>query len=78
MSTDTSRNPALLTITGEIISIGDLPAEYAPEIIGVPHLMIHFGDRKVFLSGLTREECRACVPGFLDEVSLSIELGGAS
>lgn len=56
----------LLTLTGEVISIGDLPAEDAPRIAGVPHILLRMQDgRDLLISGLTQDECRALVPLFM-------------
>ena len=56
----------LLRLTGEVVSIGDMPADEVPNLEGVPHLLLRLSDgRDVVLSGLTREECRACVPAFM-------------
>lgn len=56
----------LLRLTGEVISIGDMPAEEVPLMAGVPHLLLRLADgRSVVLSGLTRDECEACMPAFM-------------
>lgn len=56
----------LLRLTGEVVSIGDMPADEVPKLEGVPHLLLRLSDgRDIVLSGLTREECRACVPAFM-------------
>ena len=50
----------LLRLTGEVVSIGDMPADEVPKLEGVPHLLLRLSDgRDIVLSGLTREECRA-------------------
>ena len=55
----------LLRLTGEVISIGDLPESEVPKIAGAPHLILRLRDgRDVLLSGLTREECASCVAAF--------------
>ena len=63
----------LLNLSGEIVSIGDLPEQDAPRIVGVPHIMIRRSDGSaVLISGLTQDECRACASAFMDSVSVSI------
>ena len=63
----------LLNLTGQIVSIGDLPAEEAPHIVGLPHIMVGLDDGRIILiSGLTQDECRACVPGFMEAVSIGV------
>lgn len=66
---------SLLELQGEIISIGDLAEEDAPKIIGVPHVLIRIegqSGRTVLLTGLTRDECRACAEAFAEQISLAI------
>lgn len=61
-----SHTQPLLTLSGEVISIGDLPADEAPPIVGVPHILLRMqDDRTLLISGLTPDECRALVPLFM-------------
>lgn len=63
----------LLALTGQIVSIGDLPADDAPHIVGLPHIMVRLDDgRDILISGLTQDECRACVPGLWEAVSIGV------
>ena len=56
----------LLRLTGEVISIGDMPEDEVPKMAGVPHLLLQLQDgRTVVLSGLTREECKDCIHAFM-------------
>ena len=64
-----------LTLTGEIVSIGDMPAEEVPQIADVPHIVIELADgRRVLVSGLTRSECAALGAAFLRTVRASFEV----
>ena len=63
----------LLRLTGEVVSIGDMPADKVPKMAGVPHLLLRLSDgRDIVLSGLTRDECRACVPAFMSPARFSV------
>ena len=71
-----------MRFTGEIISIGDLPAVDAPVIIGRPHIMLRVPDhtaqgRIVLISGLTIAECRDVSALFLEQATVSIFGGQA-
>lgn len=65
----------LLRLTGEVVSIGDMPADEVPPMAGVPHLLLRLDDgRTVVLSGLTREECKACVGALLALTRFVVEV----
>ena len=62
-----SHTQPLLTLSGEIISVGDLPADDAPRIVGVPHILLRMQDgRDLLISGLTPDECNEMIPQFLN------------
>lgn len=61
----------VLSITGEVVSIGDISADEAPNIVGVPHVGIKLtSGRLVTVIGVSREECRALAPLFMDNVAV--------
>lgn len=63
----------LLRLTGEVVSIGDMLADEVLKLEGVPHLLLRLSDgRDIVLSGLTREECRACVPAFMAPAKFTV------
>ena len=63
----------LLRLTGEVVSIGDMPEDDVPKMAGVPHLLLRLADgRDVVLSGLTRDECKACVATFLGAARFTV------
>ncbi len=65
-----------LTLTGEIFSLGDMPHDEVPQMAGVPHIGIRLADgRKVTLTGLTRDECRAMATSFMSPVVLTMVEG---
>jgi hypothetical protein len=66
----------LLRLSGEVVSIGDMRPEEVPQMAGVPHLLLRLGDgRHVVISGLTRDECRACVPAFMAPARFTVSGG---
>jgi hypothetical protein len=63
----------LLILTGSMISIGDMPADEVPQMAGVPHMLLELpGGQKVVVGGLTRDQCRACVPAFMSPARLTV------
>ena len=63
----------LLRFTGEVISIGDMPEEEVARMVFRPHLMLRLEDgRDVVLVGLTRDECKACLPAFLEAAQFTV------
>lgn len=65
----------ILVLDGEVVSIGDLPAADAPQIVGVPHVGIRLaGGRLVLVSGLTLDECLACAKAFMSPTQLVIRV----
>lgn len=63
----------LLKLSGSIVSIGDMPEDEVPPLAGVPHILLRTDDgQNVVISGLTRDQCKACVPAFLSAASLAV------
>ena len=63
----------LLILPGEVISIGDMPEEEAQKMADMPYLLLRLKDgREVVLSGLTRNECKACLDSFFKEAQLTL------
>lgn len=74
-----SHTQPLLTLSGEVISIGDLPADEASHIVGVPHILLRMqDDRTLLISGLTPDECRSLVPLFMAGLSTISVAPGAN
>lgn len=76
--TDTLQPSGRVSLSGRLISIGDLPECDAPEIIGRPHILLRLADhtaqgRTVLVSGLTTDELRDLAP--LLERRASIHIG---
>ena len=56
----------LLRMSGEGVQIGDMPADELVRMAGKPAFSLRLpDDRVVVVIGLTRDEARACVPGFM-------------
>lgn len=63
----------LLTLNGEGIQIGDIAAEELALLAGQPAISVRLSDgRVVVLVGMTRDECRACVPAFMSPARLTV------
>jgi len=57
----------LLNLSGEGVHIGDADADELAKMAGQPSFSISLTDgRTVMIVGLTREECRQCVPAFME------------
>lgn len=66
-------NEPHLSITGEVVSIGELTPDDAPNVVGVPHVGIKLSDgRPVTVIGLSHDECRALAPLFMGRVAVRI------
>lgn len=64
----------LLELNGEIVSIGDSNKDDLMHVADCARILIRHDDgRMILISGLTRDECRSCVPGLLEKVSVSID-----
>lgn len=56
----------LLNLNGEGVQIGDIGADELAQMAGKPALSVSLADgRVVVLVGMTRDECRQCLPAFL-------------
>jgi hypothetical protein len=64
----------LLRLSGRMVAIGDVPGDALPRFVDrAPHVQIELSDgRCVVVSGLTFEECRACVPAFMDPAAVTV------
>lgn len=63
----------LLTLAGEGIAIGNVGTEALQKLAGLPSFTIALPDgRHILLAGLTQDECRACLPGFLDGATITV------
>lgn len=63
----------LLQMTGEGVRIGDMAAEDLAQMSGQPAFSLRLPDnRVVVVIGLTRDEARACVPGFMSPARITV------
>ena len=63
----------LLNLNGEGVQIGDIGADELTKMAGKPALSVILADgRMVVLVGMTRDECRQCLPAFLAPVRLTV------
>ncbi|MCA3068776.1 MAG: hypothetical protein IOD11_00015 [Rhodocyclaceae bacterium] len=63
----------LLNLNGEGVQIGDIGAEELAQMADKPALSVRLADgRNVVLVGLTRDECRACLPAFMAPARLTV------
>lgn len=63
----------LLRLTGRGIQIGDMSAEELVQMADKPAFSIELPDKRVVvLIGLTRDEARACVPGFMSPARFTV------
>ena len=62
----------LTAIEGECIQVGDVNVADLAQFAGRPGLTMLAADREVLLVGLTREECRACLPGFMGPLRIAV------
>jgi hypothetical protein len=64
-----------LKLIGEVVSIGDMPADEVPQIAGVPHVLLAMaGGGTLLISGMTREECATLGRAFARIVTVSFEV----
>ena len=63
----------LLRMTGEGVQIGDMMADELAQMAGKPAFSLRLPDARVIVViGLTRDEARACVPGFMAPARLTV------
>lgn len=63
----------LLRMTGEGVQIGDMQAEELAQMAGQPAFSLRMPDnRVVVVIGLTRDEARACMPGFMSPARITV------
>jgi hypothetical protein len=63
----------LLTLIGEGVQIGDIGADELSQMAGKPALSVSLADgRVVVLVGMTRDECRQCLPAFMAPARLTV------
>lgn len=63
----------LLHLNGEGIQIGDIGADDLLRMVGQPALSMRLADgRIVVIVGMTRDECRECLPAFLAPARLTV------
>jgi hypothetical protein len=63
----------LLNLNGEGVQIGDIGADELAQMAGKPALSISLADgRVVVLVGMTRDECRECMPAFLASARFTV------
>lgn len=63
----------LLQLDGEGVEIGDMHADALAKFAGMPALSVQLSDgRVVVLIGMTREECKACLPAFLAPARIKV------
>ena len=66
----------ILKLSGEGVQIGELASEELAALAGQPAFSVRLEDgRTVVLVGLTRDECRACAPGFLAAATITVGRG---
>ncbi|MBT9493892.1 MAG: hypothetical protein IV107_16455 [Paucibacter sp.] len=68
----------LLTLTGEVVAIGDMQPEDMPAL-NTPRALLRLNgspDRYVLITGLTMAECRSVAAALMEQVTVSI--GGAA
>jgi hypothetical protein len=73
MNTPTTPDTAaLVSLTGECVELGTVPAEDLAGLSG-PTVLVQCADgRMVALIGLTQDECRACVPGLFNGITITV------
>lgn len=60
-------------MTGEGVQIGDMQADELEKMAGQPAFSLRLPDgRVVVVIGLTRDEARACVPGFMAPARITV------
>ena len=63
----------LLRMTGEGVQVGDMQAEELAQMAGKPAFSLRLpDDRVIVVIGLTRDEARACVPGFMSPARFTV------
>lgn len=63
----------LLRLTGEGVQVGDMSAEDVAQFAGKPAFSLRLPDgRIVVLIGLTRDEARVCVHGFMAPARITV------
>ena len=63
----------LLQLNGEGIQIGDIGPDDLVQMEGQPALSVRLADgRVVMLVGMTRDECRQCLPAFLSPARFTV------
>lgn len=63
----------LLRVAGDGVQIGDMQAEELALLAGQPAFSLRLPDgRVVVVIGLTRDEARACVPGFMAPARITV------
>jgi hypothetical protein len=62
-----------MQILGELVTVGDMASEDAPEILGIPAVQIRAAEGRIItITGLTRAEARAAAEHFGDQVSVNL------
>ena len=63
----------LLKLNGEGFQVGDIQADDLARMVGKPAFgLLLPDDRVIVIVGLTKDEARACVPGFLSPARLTL------